>query len=123
VRSAGSRGGAGDDGLFDVGHLHGLLTALRDDDGRMSLMAEIDACRERLFRQIRTFRTLLLDQEREALRARAETLAAKSQERLDMWRQTDEQLRAMTEQRDRVLRLLQERAPNLFSRSPFSRSR
>ncbi|WP_188051942.1 hypothetical protein [Azospirillum sp. Sh1] len=117
VRSAGSRSGAGDDGLFDVGHLHGLLTALREDDGRMSLMAEIDGCRERLFRQIRTYRTLLLDQEREALRARAETLAAKSQERLDMWRQTDEQLRAMTEQRDRVLRLLQERAPNPFGRS------
>lgn len=116
VRSAGPPGGNGDDGLFDVARLHGLLAALREDDGRTSLMAEIDGCRDRLFRQVRTYRTLLLDREREALQARAQALAAKSQERLDMWRETDEQLRVMTEQRDRVMRLLQERAPNPFGR-------
>jgi hypothetical protein len=117
VHAAGPRGGDGNADLFDVGRLHGLLTALREDDGRTSLLAEIDDWRDRLFRQVRTFRSLLLDQERDALRVRADELAAKSQERLDLWRRTDEELRVMTEQRNRVLRLLQERSPNPFGRS------
>ncbi len=117
VHAAGPSGGDGNADLFDVGRLHGLLTALREDDGRASLLAEIDDWRDRLFRQVRTFRSLLLDQERDALRVRADELAAKSQERLDLWRRTDEELRVMTEQRNRVLRLLQERSPNPFGRS------
>ncbi|CAO3459643.1 sulfotransferase family protein [Azospirillum largimobile] len=109
VHAAGPRGDDDQEELFDVGRVYGLLAALRDDDGRPTLLEEIDAARNQIVHQVRTYRTLLLDRERDDLREQVDTLAVQSLERFELWRRTDEQLRAITEQRDRVLQLLQER--------------
>ncbi|MEE3624940.1 hypothetical protein UCD39_13205 [Nitrospirillum sp. BR 11752] len=104
--------GATDDATgapFDIGRLYTLLGALSQNDGQASLLADLDAMRAQITTQILTYRSLLLNDERDELRARATAMAIQAQERLDLWRQTDEQLRIVTEQRDRVLRLLQER--------------
>ncbi|MDZ5650785.1 hypothetical protein [Nitrospirillum sp. BR 11828] len=107
VRAAGPAGAA-TEAPFDIGRLYNLLGALTQNDGQASLLAELDAMRVQITTQILTYRSLLLDDERDDLRARATAMAIQAQERLDLWRQTDEQLRIVTEQRDRVLRLLQE---------------
>lgn len=104
-------GGPSEDAVIDIGRIYGLLAALSEDDGRSSLFTEIDSWRDRLFRQVRTYRTLLLDRERDALRAKTAALETQSRERLELWRRTDEQLRLVTEQRDRILRQLRERPP------------
>lgn len=95
-------------GLFDIARLYDLMAALRENDGQAALLAEIDALRDQIVGQVRAYRSLLIDHERDDLRARADAMAIQAQQRLELWRRTDEQLRVITEQRDRVLRLLRE---------------
>lgn len=102
--------GAQPSALFDSGRLYDLLSGLRGNDGHRPAMAEIDRLRDDITGQVRTYRALLLDIEGADLRARADALATLAQERLELWRRTDEQLRIITEQRDHALRLLQDRS-------------